>query len=131
MMTSGGCLCGAVRYEAECEPYHIVHCHCIDCRKSTGAPFVTWASFQRKDFRFAAGTPREIEWENRIRGFCEKCGTALFFLMERGSDEIDVTVGSLDRPDKIVPADHVWMEDRLPWIKLADNLPSHVRTRNG
>lgn len=130
-MTTGGCLCGAVRYEAEGEPYHVVHCHCTDCRKSTGAPFVTWASFQRKNFRFTSGSAQEIEWEGRIRGFCGKCGTGLIFLMERSADEIDVTVASFDQPENAVPADHVWAEDRLPWIKLADNLPFHARNRNG
>src|SRR4051812_33003611 len=129
-MTTGGCLCGAVRYEAEGEPYHVVHCHCIDCRKSTGAPFVTWASFERKNFRFATGLATEIRWEGRIRGFCSKCGTGLFFLKEPTANEIDVTVGSFDRQEKIIPADHVWVEDRLPWIELVDNLPRHTRTRN-
>jgi hypothetical protein len=45
-----GCLCGAVRYEATGEPYNITHCHCADCRESSGAPFVSWASFRRRNF---------------------------------------------------------------------------------
>ena len=65
----GGCLCGAVRYEATGEPYNITHCHCADCRKSSGAPFVTWVSFRRHNFRFTHGTPREIAWAGRVRSF--------------------------------------------------------------
>jgi hypothetical protein len=72
----GGCLCGAVRYEGSGEPYNITHCHCEDCRKSAGAPFVTQASFCRNNFRFTKGEPREIEWAGRIRPFCPNCGTA-------------------------------------------------------
>ena len=56
----GGCLCGAIRYEGIGEPYNVTHCHCEDCRKSAGAPFVTWASFRRGNFQFTKGKPREI-----------------------------------------------------------------------
>lgn len=43
----GGCLCGAVRYEATGRPHNVTHCHCADCRRSSGAAFVRWASFRR------------------------------------------------------------------------------------
>ena len=125
----GGCLCGAVRYQGSGEPYNITHCHCEDCRKSAGAPFVTQASFCRNNFRFTKGEPREIEWAGRIRPFCPNCGTALTFMTGAGSNEIDVTVATFDRPEIVTPADHTWTEDRLPWIKLADNLPQHARAR--
>ncbi len=126
----GGCLCGAVRYEASGEPYNVTHCHCEDCRKCAGAPFVTWASFRRNNFRFTHGAPREIAWARRIRSFCASCGTALTFMSGPDTDEVDVTVSSFDYPDATLPQDHVWIEDRLPWVKLADNLPQHARTRS-
>jgi hypothetical protein len=122
-----GCLCGAVRYEATGEPFH---CHCADCRKSSGAPFVTWASFRRHNFRFTHGTPREIAWAGRVRSFCATYGTTLTFLSEPDTDEVDVAVCSFDCPDAILPEDHTWAEDRLPWIQLADDLPRYARTRN-
>jgi hypothetical protein len=46
-----------------------------------------------------------------------------------GADEIDVTVSSFDRPDAVSPADHTWVEDRLPWIQLADELPEYRHGR--
>jgi len=58
----GGCLCGALRYAGIGERYNVTHCHCEDCRKSVGAPFMTWASFQRSNFQFTKGKPLEIEW---------------------------------------------------------------------
>ena len=51
----GGCLCGAMRYEATGRPYNITHCHCTDCRRSSGAAFVTWASLLRTQFLFTRG----------------------------------------------------------------------------
>jgi hypothetical protein len=125
----GGCLCGSVRYEGIGEPYNVTHCHCEDCRKSAGAPFVTWASFRRDDFRFTKGEPREIAWAGRVRSFCATCGSALTFMSRPDADEIDVTVATFDQPEIVAPADHIWIEDRLPWIKVADNLPQHGRFR--
>jgi hypothetical protein len=125
----GGCLCGAVRYEADGQPYNITQCHCLDCRRSSGAPFVTWASFHRGDFRFTTGQPRELKWAGRLRSFCPQCGTPLTFFSEPGTDEVDVTVCSFDQPATVTPHDHTWVEDRLPWIHLADNLPAFAQKR--
>jgi hypothetical protein len=125
----GGCLCGAIRYEATGEPFNVTHCHCEDCRKSTGGPFVTWASFRRDNFQITKGKPREIAWAERIRSFCATCGSALIFLNEPDCDEIDVTVATFDQPEIVTPADHIWTEDRISWIRLADKLPQHGRGR--
>lgn len=125
----GGCLCGSVRYEATGQPYNITHCHCSDCRRSSGAPFVTWASFRRNEFRFTVGEPKDLRWAGRVRSFCPHCGTPLTFLTEPSADEIDVTVCSFDQPAILTPADHIWVEDRLPWIRLADGLPAYEQTR--
>jgi hypothetical protein len=125
----GGCLCGTVRYEANGQPYNITHCHCVDCRRSSGAAFVTWASFRRVEFRFTQGEPRVVSWAARLRSFCAACGTPLTFLSTPQADDVDVTVCSFDRPDMISPADHTWVDDRLPWIRLADALPAYAQNR--
>jgi hypothetical protein len=129
MIILGGCLCGSVRYEASGEPYNITHCHCEDCRRSSGAPMVTWASFTRNDFRFIRGEPRELKWADRIRMFCPDCGTPLIFMSGSNAHEVDVTVCSFDDPEIVRPTDHTWIEDRLSWIHLADRLPTHAQER--
>jgi len=126
---AGGCLCGSIRYEATGQPYNITHCHCLDCRRSSGAPFVTWASFSRNGFRFIAGQPRELSWAGRLRSFCPGCGTPLTFLAGPDAGEVDVTVCSFDLPSTVTPADHTWVEDQLPWIRLADDLPNYRQKR--
>jgi hypothetical protein len=125
----GGCLCGAIRYESFAQPYNVTHCHCEDCRKSAGAPFVTWASFGRNNFQFIKGKPLETTWAGRVRSFCGTCGSALTFMSGADADEIDVTVATFDQPEIVTPADHIWTEDRIPWIKLADKLPQHAQAR--
>jgi len=129
-MIQGGCLCGAVRYEASGQHYNVTHCHCADCRRSSGAAFVTWASFRRAEFRFTQGEPRVLPWAGRLRSFCAMCGTPLTFMTAPDADEIDVTVCTFDHPVAVSPADHTWVEDRLPWIRLADDLPVHERKRS-
>ena|SRR6516225_4635850 len=125
----GGCLCGAVRYEATGEPYNVTHCHCTDCRRSSGSAFVTWASFQRVAFRFTRGEPRVVPWAGRLRSFCSACGTPLTFVTTAQAEEVDVTVCSFDHPEKVTPADHTWVDDRLPWIRLDDKLPAYAQKR--
>ncbi len=132
VVIAGGCLCGAVRYEASAPPYNITHCHCSDCRRGSGAAFVTWASFPRKGFRWTGSTvrPRELSWAGRLRSFCPECGTPLTFLAGADATEVDVTVCSFDQPDAVTPADHTWTDDRLPWMRLADGLPAYGRERS-
>ena len=126
---TGGCSCGAIRYEASGEPYNITHCHCQDCRRSSGAAFVTWASFRRSDFRVTQGEMREITFVGRLRSFCPRCGSSLTFRSTPEADEIDVTVCTFDHPEVISPTDHIWVEDQLPWIEITDELPAHLQNR--
>jgi hypothetical protein len=126
---TGGCLCGSIRYEASGTPYHVTHCHCLDCRRSSGAAFVTWASFQRQELRFIAGQPRELNWAGRLRSFCPQCGTPLTFLMRADADEIDVTVCTLDNPTLVKPEDNIWVEDRIAWVSQAESLPAYPQRR--
>jgi ketosteroid isomerase-like protein len=122
-MFEGGCLCGAVRYRARGRPFDETHCHCTICRRASGAPFVTWATFERSDFEMT-GAPGEVRATDRaVRRFCTRCGTPLTFELDAQPDRIDVTVASLDHPESITPRDHIYASTRLPWVALADGLP--------
>src|SRR5439155_14629543 len=105
---TGGCLCGSIRYEATGQPYNITHCHCLDCRRSSGAPFVTWASFSRSGFRFTTGQPRELPWAGGLRSFCPDCGTRLTFLPEPYADVVDGTVVTFDKQSRVPPFAQTW-----------------------
>ncbi len=97
--------------------------------RASGTPFVTWVTVRLSDFHVLSGQLVHVEWATRVRGCCGRCGTALIFQAAEDPDKIDVTVCSLDEPESITPTDHIWVEDRLPWVKLADGLPSHKRER--
>jgi hypothetical protein len=126
----GGCYCGEVRYEAEGAPFNETNCHCSICRRTTGAPFVAWFSVERARFRFVSGQPATFGSTPRgTRSFCPRCGTQLTFQHADYAQEIDVTICSLDEPDRLPPKDHTRTSSRLDWIKLADQLPEYRERR--
>jgi hypothetical protein len=55
---AGGCLCGAVRFEARGEPTGSSHCHCEMCRRASGAPVVTFIGFAKDDVTWKKGAPK-------------------------------------------------------------------------
>jgi hypothetical protein len=123
----GGCFCGAVRFRGTLCPKGICHRHCEDCRRASGASFVTWACFERHNFQITAGVPRQHLKNERVRSFCEDCGTQLFWLVAENAPFICATVGSFDDPLQVTPQIHIWTEDKLPWIFIGDNLPVYAR----
>lgn len=128
-MLSGGCYCGAIRYEANGTPFNATNCHCSICRRTTGAPFVSWFSVRRSNFRVVKGEPRRFNsTEQGVRSFCERCGTQLTFQHAGFSDEIDLTTSSLDHPELVPPQDNTRTSGRLAWI-APDGLPDYREER--
>ncbi|PRC94541.1 GFA family protein [Solimicrobium silvestre] len=122
-MLTGGCYCGLVRYQAEGSASHLVNCHCSICRRTSGAPFVSWFTVPRTAFQFTQGTPTQFKsTEQGLRCFCPDCGTQLSFQHVDTPDEIDLTICSLDNPESLPPEKHIHMESKLSWISLADGL---------
>ena len=129
-MHSGGCFCRAVRYEVEGAPSHETLCHCAICRRTSGAPFVGWASFRRAGFHFTAGSPARFRSSPvALRSFCAACGTPLTFEHDDFPDELDLTLCSLDDPESIVPRDHTYVRSRLSWVERMNGLPQYPQAR--
>jgi len=123
----GGCLCGAVRYQIAGPLGDVVHCHCAMCRKSSGAPVVTWISVAAGCFAFTSGEPSVHRSSSHAeRRFCGGCGAQLTFWSERDPQNIDVTLGTLDEPERHPAIRHIWTGSRLPWIQLDKHLPDYA-----
>jgi hypothetical protein len=130
MKLAGGCFCGALRYRVTGDPVVVCHCHCLHCRRISGAAFVTWAEFRTKDFAFTQGTPAEFQSRPGVtRTFCAQCGTPVTYRNANTPRQVDLTACSLDRPEKLEPGDHLFCDRLLPWIHLDDGLPRHSRAR--
>jgi hypothetical protein len=128
MELTGGCVCGGTQYLLKSRPFALIDCHCIDCRRSAGASYVTWGSVRREDLVVTRGEPRKIAHANRIRSFAACCGTHLFFEDAKDSETIDVTIASLDEPASFAPQKAIWLEDKLPWVMIDESLPSFPKS---
>jgi hypothetical protein len=123
---TGGCLCGAVRYEASVAPAGAAYCHCRMCQRSLGNVFGAFAGFPTKSFRFTRGRPKRYQSSPIARrGFCARCGSPLTCESLDHPEQIVVTIGSLDDPGRIAPRAHWGIESQVRWYKPADKLPRH------
>lgn len=125
-MFEGGCLCGAVRYRVSGTPLDAGYCHCLLCRRSTGAPVSAWLTFPIDSFEYTKGKTsiyRSSLWGQRE--FCSVCGTQIAYRDAEGARSIDISMGSLDDPTLYRPEYHIFVKDRIPWFDTADNLPRH------
>ena len=141
---TGGCLCGAIRYEANEEPYHVSYCHCDMCKRAFGGPFGIFVCFRKQAFNFVRGAPNLYQSSpDAERGFCVQCGTPLLMQILEGtlqgesesvrakkfhpgtlrSQCITVSIGSLDHPENFHPMEHDFTDRQLPWLKIDDDLP--------
>jgi len=128
MNLHGGCLCGGARYELAERLFGVVDCHCVDCRRSSGAPYVTWGIVQREKFKLVCGTLRRVSYAGRWRGFAACCGTQILFEDRPDSPTVDIAIATLDDPRPFPPAKAIWIEDKLPWVILDPSVPSSPTT---
>ena len=127
-MLTGGCHCGAIRYEVEGEPAHSALCHCSDCRRHAGAPMVAWGLVKKEDLKVEGETREYASSENGRRHFCPNCGTGLFYTSEAVfPGQIDVQIATLDDPDSIVPQAQVQVAERIRWVKHIGEMPEFER----
>ena len=119
----GGCLCGAVRLEIAAEPYRVGVCHCLDCRKHTGAVFGIYAVFPAEAVSIVGTTS-----DYRGRHFCPVCGSSIF---GRSADEIEIPVGAFDAPNQVRPTYELWVCRREDWLPPFEGARRYERDREG
>lgn len=126
---SGGCLCGAVRYELNAEPIMSVHCHCRDCQRMTGAGHVTAAAFPAEAVK-VTGTMKTVtvkgdSGHDVVRYFCPSCGSWLIGKPSMMPQITTVTLGTLDDPNAIGGISViVYAKRRNAWDHMDPKLPS-------
>ena len=124
---TGGCVCGAVRYEARAYLGEAYYCHCRICRKSSGAPAEIGVFVEPGSLRFTSGQPTFFQSSpHGERGFCAACGSRLMWkhVGEAHPEYTSVAVGSLDAPENASPSLHQCIETQLPWYRPNPDLPA-------
>jgi hypothetical protein len=93
------------------------------CQKAVGGPFISLADVRHEDFAWTRGRPATFRSSNIAeRDFCSSCGTPLSY-REIGGDTIELTTGSFDRPDLVVPTYATGTEAHLAWVGRIGDLP--------
>ena len=126
-LVSGSCGCGEVTYTCDTEPVYVGNCHCRDCQKSSGSPFMTWALFKSKNVSVKSGTLKATSLTDGIkRSFCENCGSNLFWESNTHPEWIDVTLGSFDNT-KYKPQSENYVPSKMEWIKVDSSIPNNAK----
>ncbi|NUB15625.1 GFA family protein [Azospirillum brasilense] len=119
---TGGCLCGAVRYEVAERPMGVVNCHCGPCRRFHGH-FGAYIPIPRGTVVIKAQDP--LSWYRSSakaqRGFCSRCGSSLFWSGDE-SGLFDIAAGTLDQPTGLTTLRHIYAEDQGDYYAIDDGL---------
>ena len=118
----GGCLCGAVRYEATARFRPVIFCHCGMCLKTHGAP-AGYTAVDRQALQVTED--RGLRWyrssDEAKRGFCGGCGASLFFDW-LSAPHVSIAAGTLDQPTGLGTVAHIHTADKGDYYEIADGL---------
>lgn len=121
---TGGCICGAVKYEIKGKINRVSHCHCRMCQKSSGAPFMTWIDMPRDSFKITEG---ELVFyrssADAKRGSCGHCGSKITWEGDKLPDRLDVSIMTLSEPESVTPDEHIYYDSRAMWLNPDPHLP--------
>jgi hypothetical protein len=124
MTHGGGCLCGAVRYEARGPLRDVIDCHCSRCRRTHGH---VGAYTQVPTSELVLLEDRGLKWyvaDGRERGFCGECGASLFW-RRAGAATTSIAAGTLDGPTGLRTVAHIYVAGKGDYYEIADGLPQN------
>lgn len=127
---TGGCLCGAVRFEIDGPLRPSVACHCEQCRRTSGHHVsATNCASDHLTFLEWSGLAWYRSSDFAERGFCRTCGGNLFYRhVEDGvpGPRISIMTGSLNQPTGLATAGHIFAGEKSDYYSIVDGLPCHV-----
>jgi hypothetical protein len=119
---SGGCACGAIRYEISGEPVAMLHCQCRQCQRDSGTGHQSHVTFVEAQMTSVGDVSH---WQStgdggtvKRRGFCSTCGSPIFLTFPAMPEVLIVTPASLDDPGVFKPAAVTWTSAGEVWDHL-------------
>lgn len=123
-MITGSCLCGGVTFTLDKPLRNSVACHCIQCRKTSGH-YVS--ATQVPPGQLHITRDETLTWYRSSpeaeRGFCNRCGSSLFWRHEADNGAVSVMTGTLDGHTGITTEKHIFTAFKGDYYELADGLP--------
>lgn len=121
---TGGCNCGAVRYEVTAPLLGAGYCHCRRCQRRSGAAASANAYPRPEAFRIVAGADRLRKWHPEDGGekwFCADCGSHIYGNSPRLANPIGIRMGTFDTDPGVRPSVRFWVASAAPWEQIPDD----------
>ena len=121
---TGGCNCGAVRFEVSEPLLGAVYCHCTRCQRRTGTAAAPSAAVKPGTFRLVSGEDHTRRWsggDGNDKVFCGTCGSHLFSQNPQDPEIINVRMGSFDGDPGVRPAGRVHVASAATWESIPDD----------
>ncbi len=128
----GSCLCGGIRYRLHGALPDFQACHCVQCRKAQGGPFVVVAPIEEHALHWLSGKELLTAYSaspGKERVFCGRCGSPMFSRREDAPGRIRLRVGTLDGATGASIASHAHVASKADWFALEDDRPQHAGPR--
>jgi hypothetical protein len=121
----GGCLCGAVRYEANARPLALNACHCIDCKRISGGSHFAGVHIEAKNFTFTGKTEKYVKTADSGRTSeihrCMECGTRMWHIPQQAAHLLFFAAGTLDDSSWFVPTSHIFARSAQMDVMMASD----------
>ena len=133
---TGGCACGAIRYETRSEPVFQNHCQCLDCQKRSGTGHGSYLTFpKRAEIKI---TGEAANWRvagdsgnDKFHAFCPICGTPVYLTFAAMPEVIAVHAASLDDPGRFAPQVVTYAIRGHAWDRMDPSLPAFEKMPAG
>ena len=128
---SGGCACGAIRYECNVDPAIMLNCHCRDCQRASGSAYAAIVAVPKAAVQIR-GEPRYhgiVGEAGKLveRGFCPTCGSQVTMKLGRLPDLLGLQAASLDDPSVYRPAMDAFVSSAQPWDHMDSSIQKHMQ----
>jgi hypothetical protein len=131
---TGGCLCGAVRYEIDQPLVSAGYCHCTRCQRRTGTAASAQAAVVPGSVRFTQGEELIGGWDpgdGWSKHFCSRCGGALFSRDPDDPQRMSIRLGTFDQDPGVRPGHRQFTGYAAPWEPIPDDgLPRFPESRH-
>jgi hypothetical protein len=129
---TGGCACGAIRFETDQTPIFQNHCQCLDCQKRSGTGHGSYLTFAGRSEMRISGEPSE--WRitadsghDKLHAFCPICGTPVYLTFTAMPDLIAIHATALDDPRLFSPQALTYAMRRHDWDMIDPAVPAFER----
>jgi hypothetical protein len=121
---TGGCGCGAVRFEVTAPLQGAVYCHCTRCQRRSGSAAAATARIEPGSFRFVSGEEHVRAWAPEgglAKAFCSACGSAVYTRHPETEEPLAVRMGAFDRDPGVRPSARQFVAYAAPWEPIPDD----------